>query len=184
MHRARTSRLLLPSLVLIAAALAGCETMSKKQCLSADWFQVGYQAGRDGRERAHIEDIAESCAKVNVTPDRRRYFDGWEQGLREYCTPENGFYLGRNGTRVRSVCPPATAGRFEDAYRRGYRIFEARQYVDQLEDRRRNLENLLEKANTDEKLKRIRDELAELDIRLRYARDTLQQIESETRPPR
>lgn len=170
--------------VLIAAMLTGCETMSKKECPSADWRQVGYQAGRDGKARSHIEDIAESCAKVNVTPDRRLYFSGWELGVHEYCMPQHGFDMGRNGTGYRAVCPPESAARFEAAYQRGYRIYEARQNVAQLEDKRHQLEEQFEKATTDDQKKHIRDELAELDKRLRYARDTLQQVESETYPPR
>lgn len=169
--------------VLIIATLAGCETMSKKECLSADWRQVGYQAGREGKARSYIEDIAESCAKTNVTPDRRLYFSGWELGVREYCTPQHGFDMGKNGTGYRAVCPPESASRFEAAYQRGHRIYEARQNVAQLEDKRHQQEERLEKAATDDQKKHIRDELAELDRQLRYARDALQLIESETRPP-
>lgn len=184
MHRTRISRLVLPCFVLIATMLAGCETMSKKDCLSADWRQVGYQAGREGKPRSHIEDITESCAKASVTPDRSLYFSGWELGVREYCMPQHGFDMGRNGTIYRAVCPPESAPRFEAAYQRGYRIYEARQNVAQLENKRHQLEAQLEKATADDQKKHIRDELAELDKRLRYARDTLQQVESETYPPR
>lgn len=167
-------------LALITSTLTGCETMSKGECLSADWFQVGYQAGREGGERSHIEDIVKSCAKTNVIPDREAYFSGRSEGLREYCTPQHGFELGKNGTRFNNVCPPETVNRFEYFYQQGYQIFDARQQVKRLESKRHNLERQLEKASTDKGKKDIRDDLAELDKRLRYARDALRLVEDAT----
>ena len=167
-------------LALIAVTLTSCETMSKEECLSADWYQVGYQAGRDGEERAHIEHIAESCAKAHVMPDRERYFSGRNEGLRIYCTPENGFYLGKNGTSLHHVCPPESAIRFEVAYHHGHQVYDARQQVTRLVEKRHKLEEKLDNATTDEGKKKIRNELEELDKRLRFARDTLQFIENES----
>lgn len=170
-------------LVLISMAMAGCETMSKKECLSADWYQVGYQDGKEGQTRSHIEDITESCAKANVVPDRERYFLGRDTGLREYCTPAHGFYLGKNGTSYSRVCPPETAAGFEASYNKGHRIYDARQYVRYLEADSHKLEDRLSKAESDEEKKHIRNELEELDRRLHSARDTLKFIEDESRDP-
>lgn len=168
-------------LALIAMTMAGCETMSKEECRSADWFQVGYQDGRDGKRRSHIEYIAESCAKANVTPDRESYFDGRNRGLREYCTPEHGFDLGKNGTSYSHVCPPETANRFEASYKDGHRIYDARQLVSELEEKRHKLEEHLSKANTDEEKKHLRDDLEVVDRELHSARDMLESIENESR---
>lgn len=163
----------------IAVALSGCETMSKEECLSADWYQVGYQDGRDGKARSQIENIAKSCAKTNVIPDRERYFSGRNRGLHEYCTPEHGFYLGKDGASYNRVCPPESADSFEAAYNEGYRIYDARQRVRRLEEKRHALEDKLSKATSDEDKRHIRDDLDDLDRRLRFARDTLQFIENE-----
>lgn len=166
---------------LIAMALAGCETMSKEECRSADWFQVGYQDGRDGKARTQIEYIAESCAKTNITPDRGSYFYGRDKGLREYCAPEHGFHLGKNGMSYNRVCPPETTISSEASYNEGRRIYDARQHLKKLEANRHKLEDQLSKAANDEGKKHIRNELEDLDKRLRFARDTLQFIENESR---
>lgn len=165
----------------IAMSLAGCETMSKEECRSADWYQVGYQDGRDGQARSRIESIAESCAKTNIYPDRESYFDGRRKGIREFCTPEHGYYLGKNGTSYSRVCPPESASSFEEAYNEGHRIYDARQQVKQLEEKRHKLEDQLSKTESDKERKRIRNELEELDRRLRLSRDTLQFVENESR---
>ena len=181
MQSQHSSFLHLVGLALIVVTLAGCETMSKEECRTADWFQVGYQDGQDGKARSQIENIAESCAKANVVPDRERYFKGLKKGLREYCTPEHGFYLGKNGTSYNRVCPPESAGRFEEAYNEGHRIYDARQEVSRLEENSHKLEDQLSKAKTDDEKKRIRDKLEVLDRRLRFARESLRFIENEPR---
>ncbi len=167
----------------VTMVLSGCQVMSEKECRSADWSQVGYEDGRAGRTRDRIEDIAEACAKANVEPDRRHYFAGREKGLREYCTPENGFSLGKNGGSMGSVCPPETAREFEASYSKGRRIYDARQRVDRLESKRHELEEELSKATADAQRRHIRDELRETDQELRFARDELRTVESRSRYP-
>jgi hypothetical protein len=171
--------LILPALA--AMLLAGCETMSKEECLSADWYQVGYKAGKEGRERSHIEYVAESCAKAGVTPDRELYFAGREEGVGEYCSPRHAFSLGINGSYYNAVCPPETARSFESYYDEGRRIFDARQHVQNLEAERHKLEHQLAEARTDGDKRQFRDRLESMDERLHSARDKLRFIESESR---
>lgn len=167
--------------VFTALLLTGCETMSKEECLSADWYQVGYDDGRDGKERKQIEYITESCAKAGVIPDRELYFSGRDDGIREYCSPRHAFSLGVNGSYYHGVCPPETAAVFESYYREGKRIYTARQHLKDLETERHKLEQELEAARTDRDRKNIRDGLEALDERLRNARDRLRFIEYESR---
>lgn len=181
MQMQHTSCFHLVWLALIAVTLAGCETMSKDECRSADWAQVGYQDGREGRARSRIESITESCTKTNVAPDRERYFIGRNKGLREYCTPAHGFELGKNGAIYSRVCPPESANGFEASYKNGHRIYDASQVVSKLEDKRHKLEDRLSKANTDKERKSLRDDLEVVDRGLRSARDMLETIENETR---
>jgi hypothetical protein len=181
MQTLHTSRLRFIWLALLVVTMAGCETMSKEECLSADWYQTGYQDGRDGHDRARIESITESCAKTSVNPDREQYFLGRDRGLREYCTPAHGFDLGKNGTSYKRVCPPKSAGYFEKAYNEGKRIYDARQKLRQLEVKRHQLEEKLSTEKDYKEKKHLRDELEELDSRLDFARNQLRRIERESR---
>lgn len=169
------------ALACTSGLLSGCESMNPQECRSADWYQVGYQAGRDGQPRAHIEDLSASCIKANVIPDREGYFAGRERGLREYCTAEHGFYLGRNGSGYRAVCPPESAHEFELAYDDGHRVYEAKQRIHHLENKRHELEERLAQTHSDQDKKQVRDELEELDRRLHFSRDTLQFIDHQSR---
>lgn len=181
MQTLHTSRLRFVWLALLVVTMAGCETMSREECLSADWYQTGYQDGRDGRDRARIESITESCAKTSVSPDRKQYFLGRDRGLLEYCTPAHGFDLGKNGSSYNRVCSPQTAENFEQAYNEGKRIYDARQRLKQLEVKRHQLEEKLSTEKDYKEKKYIRGELEELDSRLDFARDQLRHIERESR---
>jgi len=168
-------------LALIVLTMTGCETMSKEECLSADWYHVGFKDGRAGEQRSRIEAIAESCAKANVTPKRGQYFAGRERGLLEYCTPEHALELGINGTSYTHVCPPRFAADFEHAYSRGKRVYDARQKVKRLEGKLDKTEEKLSKEKDDKEKKHLRDELEELDGSLESARDRLRRVENNAR---
>ena len=90
--------------MLAAAALAGCETISQQACASGDWEGIGFRDGTHGHSRARLADIAESCGKYAITPDRSAYLRGLEDGLIRYCTPERGYRSGRAGSGVNNEC--------------------------------------------------------------------------------
>lgn len=107
----------------LALLLAGCASMSPEQCLRADWRQVGFSDGTSGSSAARINDHAKACAEVGVRPDLDAYLRGREQGLANYCRPENGFLVGRSGGMPNSAdCPEQMKHAFIDQYQRGYQI--------------------------------------------------------------
>jgi Protein of unknown function (DUF2799) len=118
---------LLPVLLL----LPGCASMNKAECLTVDWQTVGYEDGAAGRSGDRIAQHRKACAKHGVTPDLNAYQTGREQGLREYCQPQNGYRLGENGNDLPGFCPADLAGNFEDAYRDGFELFGLRVRVNQ-----------------------------------------------------
>jgi hypothetical protein len=130
MNRIASSRyilLLLPLLVL----LPGCASMNKSECLTVDWQTVGYEDGAAGRSGDRIAQHRKACAKHGVTPDLRAYQAGREQGLREYCQPQNGYRLGERGADQPGFCPADLARNFEDAYRDGFELYSLRTRVSQ-----------------------------------------------------
>jgi len=103
-------------LTLIASALGGCASLSEKECQTADWESIGYIDGTRGYSSGRIGDHVESCAKVDITPDRKLYEEGRNRGLEEFCTPRNGARIGEQGGSYGGVCPVM----LEDAFLRGY----------------------------------------------------------------
>ena len=91
--------------------------------------EIGYRTGISGQPFQNI-------CPADVAPV---YLAGWQQGVQQYCTPDNGLRQGLAGYPYRGVCPGDMAGDFQDRYRLGLDVRQARA-VDQ------NLEYKLEKV--------------------------------------
>lgn len=167
-------------LTFIPFMLSGCETMSRDECATADWYRTGYKDGGEGRQRARIEEHARACAQAGIGVDRARYFAGHDQGVLYYCTPANGLRVGRDGGSYSDVCPPHLAPGFLEPYRYGREIYLTRGRIDSLESNRRTREQRLQKmqglqgAQADDERRKLRNELADIDQNLRRERDRLQ----------
>lgn len=133
-------------LVIVATALAGCATMNEAECVSVDWQTVGYEDGVAGFGGDRIAQHRKACAKHGITPDLVGYQAGREAGLREYCTPENGFRIGSRGNSYAGVCPADLGPGFSNAYESGRHLHSLSVRVNsatnQLESKRRELDRV------------------------------------------
>jgi hypothetical protein len=155
----------------IVLLLSGCQAMSEKECRTADWREVGVSDGRAGFRLERLERRAEACSKVQVIPDREQYLAGREQGLRSYCTPLNGFRLGKQGSSISDVCPEGSSAEFERAYLDGRRIYDAHERVEHLQEEQSEVQARLSKVKSEKDRRRLREELEELEEHLHEARD-------------
>jgi hypothetical protein len=106
--------------------LASCASMSKSECLYADWRAVGYEDGAAGAPASAVSSRRQACAKAGVTPDMGEYLAGRDAGLVEYCTPANGFSAGENGASYSGVCGRHDEASFLEQYRAGARLYTLR----------------------------------------------------------
>jgi hypothetical protein len=97
--------------------------MDKDECRTADWRAIGLEDGAQGRTLDRLGDHRKACAKHNVTPDTDRYIAGRTEGLMSYCTPDNGYRVGRSGEPYRGVCPELKIAGFTAAYNRGRELY-------------------------------------------------------------
>ena len=188
--------------VLIAAAVAvtgivllsGCATMSEDQCLVGDWGGQGWRDGAAGHQVSRLDDHAKACAKYGVAPNMSAYLSSREDGLRTYCTWENGFRQGRQGGSYGGVCSPAEERDFLPAYEDGRRIYGVEQAVSsaesalnsaisRIDDREDKLEakerELRQEGLTDEQRQRIRERIREVRGEIRDARRDARQSEDD-----
>ena len=190
--------------LLIAAAVAvtgvvlmsGCATMNEDQCLVGDWGGQGWRDGAAGRQVSRLDEHAKACAKYGVAPNMSAYLASREDGLRTYCTWENGFRQGRQGNSYGGVCAPAEERDFLPAYEDGRRIYAVEQAVSSAEsalnsaisrigDREDKLEakerELRQEGLTDEERQRIRERIREVRGEIRDARRDARQAEDDLR---
>lgn len=184
--------------MLCVVVLAGCASMSEKECRQADWRQVGYEDGKSGKNTQIFDDYVKDCAKAKVTPDNPAYLTGREEGLLVYCTPEHGFYLGKTGYSANPVCPAASNADFMDSYREGSKVHQAQVRVNDLEKERTRIKDDIEKSRrADEKAKndkerennarerkRLTHDLDETEDHLREARNRLFHVDMDAHPVR
>ena len=97
--------------------------MDKDECRTADWRAVGLEDGVKGRTLDHLGEHRKACAKHGITPDTDRYIAGRTEGLGSYCTPDNGYRVGRAGESYRGVCPELSTPAFVAAYNRGRELY-------------------------------------------------------------
>ncbi len=110
-------------LFLIFSNLQGCATMKKDECLSVDWHSVGYEDGAKGYKPSRIARHRKACSKHGVSPDFMTYQKGHAQGLKEYCTPYNGYRSGLNGHSYNDVCQGDLKIHFQEGYNAGRNVY-------------------------------------------------------------
>jgi len=137
-------------------ALGGCAAVTKEQCVAGDWSELGEAHASVGKPTSHLDKVVKSCGKHGITPDTNAYLSGWHRGVQNYCTPLNGFTLGKQYKSKSPICPPALAGGFERAYQLGFVIWTAENRVDEAES---------EIGSTETRLDRLQEELNDLDCR-------------------
>jgi len=148
-----TAAIALPALL----ALGGCATMDRNECLSANWRQIGYTDGARGLPSRHIEKHAKACAEHQVQVNLDEYLAGRRQGLLAYCTPDNGFVIGRSGERdIATDCPDHLRHAFMEQYNRGMIVHaieseleSAREHVAQQHRRLRQNEKRIDEIRRD-----------------------------------
>jgi len=111
------------TILLLIGALSGCASMSKNECLNANWESIGYGDGSRGVHYTKLEKHRQSCAEYQVVPDHDAYRHGWEQGIRNYCRADNGYRTGRAGKPHRTICPADVAPDYLAGWQRGVRQY-------------------------------------------------------------
>lgn len=124
---------LILALFLVIAGCGSRPTVSEHQCVAGDWQTVGYRDGSAGYRSTALLAHQDACGEHGIVPDRQSYMIGWEQGVREFCEPNNGFAVGERGQSHNNVCPDDLRGPFLSAYQQGRSLYQARLDVANLE---------------------------------------------------
>ncbi len=110
---------LLAALALVGS-LSGCASLSKSECLSADWEDIGIRDGANGQPEEYLIQHAKACSKVHVVPDRGAWQHGRERGLERYCVPRRAYQNGEYGSGYNlEQCVSFDQERLTDAWRKG-----------------------------------------------------------------
>ncbi len=130
-------------LILLPALLAGCAVVSEEECQAGLWYERGVQDGARGRDQSLVYEIAQKCQEYGVRVDSEAWLRGHEEGVEQFCTPENGYYQGRRGNSYEGVCTGPTADLFMGQYQRGLADYQVEMEYRRLAQRHSYLEREL-----------------------------------------
>lgn len=129
-----TSARVFAALTLSATLLAGCMSQPaaptggpgfagvqgqaqddlRQRCDKADWRATGYRHGVSGLGLPAFSTLQKKCGQVGLKVDRLAYATGRLEGLKRYCTAQNGYDLARSRRLPEgdTPCPPELAEAF------------------------------------------------------------------------
>lgn len=176
---------LLPAIIVIVTFTSGCATLSKGECIEADWYEIGIRDGSSGKPRSVLDSHREACKKHGVAPNREHYYAGRTKAINTYCTPDNGFLIGKQGGYYKQVCPLHLDRGFLNSYKLGKEIYDINRDIVKAESRLEKLEKELDRKETrKERRIKIREEIRVLDRKHRELREQLINTEEKSQQSR
>ncbi len=150
---------------LVAVLLAGCESMSESECKVADWGRVGFNDGARGEQERRIVAYTEDCGKIGVRPNAQAYRQGWDVGIKRFCTPANGWREGLEGhSNKEQVCVGQPGYEVFARYlNAGMQVYRTQQQIHDNTQEINRLQKKLESNASDDEKKHIRRRLQDID---------------------
>ena len=129
----------------VLASLGGCASLSKSECLNANWEDIGIRDGANGQPEEYLIQHSTACAKVHVVPDRGAYLHGRETGLERFCVPHRAYQIGEygNGFDV-GICRNFDQERLQDAYEKGREVNRTANEISSIDSEIRDINVRLE----------------------------------------
>lgn len=122
----------------LGSVLAGCASLSGRQCQSGDWARMGRADGERGLPLSQLEEHRDACVRHGIEPDGEKYRAAHAEGLRVYCTEAAAYVSGRRGDGYHGVCEPPLEEKILPAHRRGrevsYRLRDIKELRRRMED--------------------------------------------------
>ena len=157
-----------------ALLLAGCASLDKGECVSADWYTIGLEDGANGRAVGRLGDHRRACAEHRVAPDAERWLAGRAEGLKSFCTFQRGYANGRAGQSFADVCPAELGAAFTAGWRQGRERYELQRRLGAVEAEIRRIKDALAAGIRDPKSRAY--EADRLEALSRDAQDLERQI--------
>jgi hypothetical protein len=165
------------ALAAFIAALSACATLDEDECRTVNWWQLGNDDGQAGRNVSHIDRHRSACDRHGIPVAEDQWRAGWEGGIRQYCTPGNGLAEGRAGRHYANSCPPDISAGFEDAYRVGRAVHDARNEVARLQSELDSMVRQMRRVEDPGELLKLQMEISLMRDRLRRADRRLREAE-------
>lgn len=143
--------------------IIGCATLTEDQCTRGNWYEIGIQDGANGyAQRERFQKHQTACREYGVTIKPALYEKGYQEGIKQYCVPSNGFRLGKSGTFYGNVCPPGLEAAFLRQYQIGAEVFQLETQLSSTYRIISDVEDRLDAEKDDSRKRSLRDDLTRL----------------------
>lgn len=105
--------------VCLLLILSGCNTLSEKECINGDWYSIGVNDGAKGYSQERLNEHRESCAEYGRNVNHSAYAEGYQEGIKRFCTKANGYQQGSDGNEYHAICPAGLQAGFLEGYQAG-----------------------------------------------------------------
>jgi hypothetical protein len=113
--------------------LAGCQSATvRTACKQTDWYELGRRDSTVGVAQ-QLGNHRAKCGKAFDSLSESLYVTGYNNGLTEYCTSENGYEIGRSGANPSVRCPAPMDETFLAGVDRGQRARAHEQSIQRLD---------------------------------------------------
>ncbi|MEX3008165.1 DUF2799 domain-containing protein [Hoeflea sp. TYP-13] len=147
------------SILIIPLVLSACATLNEAECQTANWRDLGQRDGQQGRASSYIVEHEKACARYGTPVDGQSWRAGWEVGIRQFCSPQNGLQVGREGKYYAQSCPADVAPGFLRTYAVGKRVYDARTERDRIRSDIDDLNRSVTDAKDDQERSRLQTQL-------------------------
>lgn len=168
--------------VVCISTLTACQSSPRRAaCESTDWYELGRRAGTTGQE-SKLEHERKRCDGSFDITSEAVYTNGYNNGLSEYCTADNGYSLGKAGSAANKVCPRPIDEAFLSAYAAGKKVRELEIVNETLDRRISSVSEKLKTAkekNKDPEKNKLMSELTGLEQERQANQRRMSQIEKQ-----
>lgn len=161
--------------VLLVFLMVGCATLNEDECVTADWYEIGYSDGVKGQPDNYLEKHRKACAKHGVRANLDDWLAGRQAGLQRYCTAQKGYEEGLNNRTYHGVCQGRAADEFLQGYEQGQQLYQQQTLVSDLQ---RDIEQTSDDiAVLEDEWQAIRSELLNDDLTATERAELINQLE-------
>lgn len=97
------------------------------------WYDYGNRDASAGYPKERLAKHFEACTEYGVTPNKEQYEAGFKEGLKTFCTPDNGYEWGLKGGQYYNSCPAILSSAFTKRYNAGKEVYTLRAEQQRLE---------------------------------------------------
>jgi len=174
----RSAGLKIATIILLGPlALSACATLNEAECETSNWRDLGQRNGQSGRASSYVVEHEKACSRFGIPVDSASWRAGWEIGIRQYCTPQNGLQQGKDGKNYAQSCPSDVAPGFLRTYAIGKRVYDAKRERENISNEIDRLQESIGEADDEKARNELQTKLILKQSELRFAQDRLLEAE-------